>query len=176
MHKNSTQLSVVDGHIHFDNQYCCISSGAVRPELHRGSSAHLKVTGGQETYTEEEKRVLLQTSHINRKEYVPFMRVDLRECFKYSIPFTDKDGLLALSPKQKRDFGHWARPDEIYPEPKMVVGQHVDCLSIKQTVMYIIQIGLLISYVFFHTDVGTVRHHDLLIQLSNCFLPHHVKV
>lgn len=79
------------------------------------------------------------------------MSVDLRECFKYSIPFTDKDGLLALSPKQKRDFVRWARPDDINPEPKMVVGQHVDCLSIKQTVMYTIQIGLLILYLFFHT-------------------------
>jgi calpain-7 len=96
----------------------------------------LKVTGSQETYTEEEKRVLLQTSHINQKEYVPFMSVDLGECFKYPIPFTDKDGLLALSPKQQRDFGRWARPDDIYPEPKMVAGQHVNCMSIKQTVMY----------------------------------------
>ncbi|GFG37190.1 hypothetical protein Cfor_09323 [Coptotermes formosanus] len=111
------------------------NKGAVKPQLHRGSSAHLKVTGGQETYTEEEKRVLLQTSHVNQKEYVPFMSVDLRECFKYSIPFTDKDGFLPLSPKQKRDFGRWARPDEIYAEPKMVAGQHVDCLSIKQTIV-----------------------------------------
>jgi calpain-7 len=104
--------------------------------LHRGSSAHLKVTG-QETYTEEEKRVLLQTSHINQKEYVPFMNVDLGERFQYSLQFTDRDGHLALSPKQQRDFVRWARPDEIFSEPKMVIGQHVDCFSIKQTVRYI---------------------------------------
>lgn len=109
--------------------------GAGKAQLHRGSSAHLKVTGGQDTYTEEEKRVLLQTSHINRKEYVPFMRVDLEERFQYSLPFTDRDGHLALSPKQRRDFVRWARPDEIFPEPKMVIGQHVDCFSIKQTVV-----------------------------------------
>jgi hypothetical protein len=136
----------------------------------------LKVTGGQETYTEEEKRVLLQTSHVNQKEYVPFMSVDLRECFKYSIPFTDKDGFLPLSPKQKRDFGRWARPDEIYAEPKMVAGQHVDCLSIKQTVMYRTQTGLLISHLFCCTSMDTVRHHDLLMHLSKPFLPNQVKV
>lgn len=105
-----------------------------RPQLHRGSSAHLKVTG-QDTYTDEEKRVLLQTSHVNKKEYVPFMSVDLGERFQLSIPFTDKDGELALSPKQRRDFARWARPDEIFPEPKMVMGQNVDCFSIKQTVV-----------------------------------------
>ncbi|PSN42084.1 Calpain-7 [Blattella germanica] len=109
-------------------------STSSKPQLHRGSSAHLKVSG-QDTYTEEEKRVLLQTSHINRKEYVPFMSVDLGERFQLSIPFTDKEGRLALAPKQQRDFSRWARPDEICPEPKMVIGQHVDCFSIKQTVV-----------------------------------------
>ncbi|XP_067003093.2 calpain-7 isoform X2 [Anabrus simplex] len=111
------------------------AKGRERPQLHRGSSAHLKVTGGQDTYTEEEKRVLLQTSYINSKEYVPFMSVDLTERFQYAIPFTDKDGLLVLSPKQKRDFSRWARPDEFCEDPKLVVGQHVDCFSIKQTVV-----------------------------------------
>lgn len=50
-----------------------------RPTLHRGSSAHLKVTGGNVTYTEEEKRVLLLTSRINNIDYVPFMDIDLKE-------------------------------------------------------------------------------------------------
>lgn len=104
------------------------------PQLHRGSSAHLKVTG-QDTYTEEEKRVLLLTSNINGKEYVPFMSVDLSERFQYSLPYTDRDGALALSPKQRKDFARWARPEEFCPEPKMVVGTHVDCFSIKQTVI-----------------------------------------
>ena len=93
----------------------------------------MKVSG-QDTYTEEEKRVLLKTSSINQKEYVPFMSVDLGERFQLSIPFTDREGKLALSPKQQRDFSGWARPDEIFQEPKMVMGQHVDCFSIKQTV------------------------------------------
>lgn len=50
-----------------------------RPTLHRGSSAHLKVTGGAVTYTEEEKKVLLLTSRINNIDYVPFMDIDLKE-------------------------------------------------------------------------------------------------
>ncbi|XP_046484160.1 calpain-7 [Neodiprion pinetum] len=106
-----------------------------RPPLHRGSSAHLTVTGGSSTYTEEEKRVLLHTSHINNNKFVPFMSVDLSEKFQYAIPFTDKDGLLELDPKQKPDFSRWARPDELFPEPKMVAGPHVDYFSIKQTVV-----------------------------------------
>jgi len=65
------------------------------------------------------------------------MNVDLGERFQYSLQFTDRDGHLALSPKQQRDFVRWARPDEIFSEPKMVIGQHVDCFSIKQTVRYI---------------------------------------
>ncbi|KAK2578643.1 hypothetical protein KPH14_012135 [Odynerus spinipes] len=106
-----------------------------RPVLHRGSSAHLKVTGGSITYTEEEKKVLLHSSHINDKEFVPFMNVDLSERFQYAIPFTDKDGLLALAPEQKAAFARWCRPEEIFSEPKMVVGRYVDYLSIKQTVI-----------------------------------------
>lgn len=105
------------------------------PQLHRGSSAHLKVTGGQGTYTEEEKRVLLMTSHINRKEYVPFMSIDLGEKFQYPMSFTDRDGYLSLSPKQRRDFSHWARPEDISSNPKLIVNQFVDCFSIKQTIV-----------------------------------------
>ncbi|XP_018915585.2 calpain-7 [Bemisia tabaci] len=105
-----------------------------KPELHRGSSGHLKVVGS-DAYTEEEKKVLLATSFINRNEFVPFMKADLGERFQYAIPFTDKDGLLELSPKQKRDFDRWARPNEFCSDPKMVSGSQVDCFSIKQTVV-----------------------------------------
>ncbi|XP_023289870.1 calpain-7 isoform X2 [Orussus abietinus] len=106
-----------------------------KPQLHRGSSAHLKVVGGNSGYTEEEKRVLLHSSHINDNEFVPFMSVDLAEKFQYAIPFTDRDGLLELAPKQKPFFAHWCRPEELFSEPKMVVGSHVDYHSIKQTVV-----------------------------------------
>ncbi|XP_066592238.1 calpain-7-like isoform X2 [Prorops nasuta] len=106
-----------------------------KPPLHRGSSAHLKITGGSTNYTVEEKRVLLHSSHINDHEFVPFMNVDLAEKFQYTIQFTDKDGLLVLSPKQKPDFSKWCRPKEMFPEPRMVINHHVDYYSIKQTVV-----------------------------------------
>lgn len=102
--------------------------------LHRGSSSHLLVTGAG-TYTEEEERVLLITSNINRREYVPFMDIDLSEKFQYAIPFTDKDGYLALSPKQKKEFHRWVRPEEICGEACIIHGNCPDYLSIKQTVI-----------------------------------------
>ncbi|KAF7284586.1 hypothetical protein GWI33_021868 [Rhynchophorus ferrugineus] len=105
-----------------------------RPSLHRGSSAHLKVSG-QETYSDQEKAVLLYTSKINGIDYVPFMSVDLNERFQYSIPFTDKNGYLALSPKQKRDFYKFARLEELVPEPCVLQGNSPNYLSIKQTVI-----------------------------------------
>ncbi|XP_047358341.1 calpain-7-like isoform X2 [Vespa velutina] len=106
-----------------------------KPSLHRGSSAHLKIASGSTSYTEEEKKVLLHSSHINDKEFVPFMDVDLLERFQYAIPFTDKDGLLALAPKQKTTFARWCRPEELFSEPKMLMGHYVDYYSIKQTVI-----------------------------------------
>ncbi|XP_059480440.1 calpain-7-like [Neocloeon triangulifer] len=106
----------------------------VRPALHRGDSAHLVVTG-QSSYTREEKMVLERTSRINNNEFVPFMVVDLREQFRLTMPYTDKSGLLALSPKQIKNFARWARPDEISPAPVMVGQNGVDCWSIKQTVV-----------------------------------------
>lgn len=66
------------------------------------------------------------------------MNIDLAEKFQYHIPFTDKDGLLELAPNQKLDFSGWCRPEELYSEPKMVIGHHVDYYSIKQTVSNII--------------------------------------
>lgn len=62
------------------------------------------------------------------------MNVDLAERFQYAIPFTDKDGLLELAPKQKLDFARWCRPEELFSDPKMVVGPQVDYYSIKQNV------------------------------------------
>ncbi|CAL7935433.1 unnamed protein product [Xylocopa violacea] len=106
-----------------------------RPPLHRGSSAHLKVSGGSSNYTEEEKKVLFHSSHINDHEFVPFMSIDLTEKFQYAIPFTDKDGLLELAPKQKPDFARWCRPEELFSDPKMLKTHHVDYYSIKQTVV-----------------------------------------
>ncbi|KAL1494017.1 hypothetical protein ABEB36_009690 [Hypothenemus hampei] len=105
-----------------------------KPALHRGTSAHLQVTG-QDTYTNEEKAVLLHTSKINGRDYVPFMSVDLKERFQYSIPFTDKDGPLALAPKQKKEFYRFARIQELCQDPAIVHGTVPNYLYIKQTVI-----------------------------------------
>jgi len=37
---------------------------------------------------EEEKKVLLYSSHINENEFVPFMDIDLAKKSQYAIPFT----------------------------------------------------------------------------------------
>ena len=54
---------------------------------------------GSSSYSKEELTVLKLTSVINQREYVPFLSVDLNERFAYPLPFTDRHGLLALSPK-----------------------------------------------------------------------------
>ncbi|XP_023694824.1 calpain-7 [Paramormyrops kingsleyae] len=84
-------------------------------------------------YTAEEIEVLRTTSKINGIEYVPFMSVDLKERFAFPMPFSDKRGKLALSPKQKAIFSHWVRPDEISNNPTMIFT--VSSFSIKQTVV-----------------------------------------
>uniref|UniRef100_A0A8C5H0I9 Calpain catalytic domain-containing protein n=1 Tax=Gouania willdenowi TaxID=441366 RepID=A0A8C5H0I9_GOUWI len=84
-------------------------------------------------YTLEEIEVLRTTSKINCIAYVPFMSVDLKERFAFPVPFSDKLGKLALSPKQKAIFSHWVRPDEICNNPTMILS--VSSFSIKQTVV-----------------------------------------
>lgn len=102
------------------------------------SSQHLKPAlevSGKQTYSIEELRVLEYTSHINNLTFVPFMDVDLKEKFHYPLPYSDKDGLLELSPKQKRSLETWARIGELSSDPKLVAGSNVDFYSIKQTVV-----------------------------------------
>ena len=87
-------------------------------------------------YTEEEKKVLAKTSLINGREYVPFLSVDLKERFAFPMPFSDKDGLLSLAPKQKAKLVKWARPEEFMSNPFVIYS--ADCLSaflVKQTVV-----------------------------------------
>ncbi|XP_014018676.2 calpain-7 [Salmo salar] len=84
-------------------------------------------------YTSEEIEVLRSTSKINGIPFVPFMSVDLKERFAFPVPFSDKLGKLALSPKQRTIFSHWVRPDEICNNPTMILS--VSSFSIKQTVV-----------------------------------------
>ncbi|XP_018418260.1 PREDICTED: calpain-7 [Nanorana parkeri] len=87
----------------------------------------------RQRYTSEEIEVLRKTSKINGIEYVPFMSVDLKERFAFPMPYSDKYGKLALSPKQKAMFSRWMRPDEITNNPTMIYT--VSSFSIKQTIV-----------------------------------------
>ncbi|XP_072948969.1 calpain-7-like isoform X2 [Epargyreus clarus] len=106
-----------------------------KAHLQREQSVQLKVVSGKQVYTEEEKEVLRQTSNINNNCFLPFMDVDLSEKFQYAIPFEDRASELKLSSKQEQEFNRWVRPHEVSSDPKMIVGDHVDCFSIKQTVV-----------------------------------------
>ena len=87
----------------------------------------------KEPYTKEELDVLRFTSLINGREYVPFMSADLKERFSFPVPFSDKNGFLELSTKQKSRLGAWKRPDQFMSDPKMIMA--VSSLNIKQTVV-----------------------------------------
>uniref|UniRef100_A0A182QE17 Calpain catalytic domain-containing protein n=1 Tax=Anopheles farauti TaxID=69004 RepID=A0A182QE17_9DIPT len=108
------------------------SAGLASPSR---SGPALEISGSQRAYTNEEKKVLEHTSHINAKVYVPFMDIDLQEKFHFPMPFTDKDGPLELAPKQKRDFVKWVRVSELSENPQLIVGDHADFYSIRQTVV-----------------------------------------
>ena len=84
---------------------------------------------------EDEKKVLIKTSTINNNEYVPFMNIDLMERFQYAIPFSDPDGLLELSSKQKYDLGSWIRPKDICNSPCIFKNYPPNYLTIKQTIV-----------------------------------------
>ncbi|CAG9812881.1 unnamed protein product [Phaedon cochleariae] len=102
--------------------------------FHRASNVNLQ-GAGNDTYSDEEKEVLLFTSHINKRDYVPFMSIDLLEKFQYSMPFSDQAGFLTLAPKQKRDFYKFVRPEELCSDPCIVFGSVPNYLNIKQTVI-----------------------------------------
>ncbi|KAG8197420.1 hypothetical protein JTE90_014905 [Oedothorax gibbosus] len=88
---------------------------------------------GSGTYTKEEIAVLRTTSVVNGREYVPFMSIDLKERFAYPLPFSDKDGKLALSPKQRTSFSKWVRLEDISSKPVLI--EVIDCFSIRQTIV-----------------------------------------
>ncbi|GMT18944.1 hypothetical protein PFISCL1PPCAC_10241 [Pristionchus fissidentatus] len=86
-----------------------------------------------EGLTKLEQAVLRQTSLINGRSYVPFLSYDLREKFSFPMPFTDKDGHLTLTEKQKTRLKGWMRPDEFMEEPAII--RQIDSGTIKQTVV-----------------------------------------
>eukprot|EP00899_Mesostigma_viride_P008850 jgi/Mesvir1/17967/Mv22635-RA.3 len=114
-------------------------------------------------YTERELQVLRQTSRIGGKVYLPWMEGDGdvgADTARRPQPapeagagspgaaalFTDPDGLLPLSQKQRRHFGAWRRPSEIVKlaaarAPGMGGGigpcliQHVSAFAVTQTLV-----------------------------------------
>lgn len=85
-----------------------------------------------------EKKVLEKTSLINSRIFVPFLEIDAKEKFIFPIPFSDRDGLLELAPKQKREFHQWLRISELCEAPSIIIGSHPDFYAIKQTVLIFI--------------------------------------
>ena len=85
-----------------------------------------------DAFTKHEIDVLRRGSFINSRSYVPFFpEIDTKEKFFLPLPFTDKDGKLALSRSQQERFVRWARPDEIYENPTLMM--LVSSFSVKQT-------------------------------------------
>lgn len=106
-----------------------------KAHLQREQSVVQLRVSGKYTYTAEEKEVLRDTSNINNNCFLPFMDIDLSERFQYAIPFEDRASELKLSVKQEREFDCWVRPHEICADPKLIVNNHLDCFSIKQTIV-----------------------------------------
>lgn len=83
----------------------------------------------------DEKKVLEKTSLINSRIYVPFMEIDTKERFSFPIPFSDKDGMLELAPKQRKEFQGWIRISDLCENPTIILGPYADFFSIRQTVV-----------------------------------------
>ncbi|VDO03311.1 unnamed protein product [Rodentolepis nana] len=110
-----------------------ITSKSKIPTVRSSSLPHPKgPPGSRGNYTTEELNVLRKTSKINGREYLPFLdAIDSRERFAFPRPFTDSQGLLALSSKQQSSFVKWVRPSEFQNDPTMIVA--VSCFPIRQT-------------------------------------------
>lgn len=83
--------------------------------------------------TAKELEVLKKTSYINGKLFPPWLDIDLKERFAYPDYYSDKDGQLALSQKQRARFAKWLRPSELCENPEMIYA--ISSFSIKQTIV-----------------------------------------
>ncbi|CAB3402529.1 unnamed protein product [Caenorhabditis bovis] len=91
-------------------------------------------TKGGQKYTKEELAVLSTTSNINNRLYVPFHAYDKFNEFKgIAGKFTDPDGKISLTLKQKNRLKSWKRASELFENPCLI--QSIDSAAIKQTVI-----------------------------------------
>jgi calpain-7 len=98
------------------------------PQNPSGSS----ISTSNERFGKEEIAVLRRGSFINNREYVPFFpEIDSKEKFFFPIPFTHKEGKLALAASQRERFTAWVRPDEIFEKPTLMM--LISSFSVKQT-------------------------------------------
>mmetsp|Transcript_17511 Transcript_17511/g.38275 ORF Transcript_17511/g.38275 Transcript_17511/m.38275 type:complete len:823 (-) Transcript_17511:4358-6826(-) len=91
-------------------------------ELKR-QAAMKEVSSKHMLYTKDELEVLRESSTINGKLFVPFIPDDVkRELYEFDKPFTDPDGKLQLSEKQRSLFGSWVRASKLLGRnPQMIV-------------------------------------------------------
>ena len=78
--------------------------------------------------------MLARGSKIDGRTYYPWLDDGSRERFHSATPWEDPEGLLRLSPEQRKHFGRWARPSQFMRgEPKMIY--LVSAASITQTII-----------------------------------------
>ncbi|KAJ1999765.1 cysteine protease [Coemansia thaxteri] len=83
-----------------------------------GGSTH-SASSSAARLTAEETTVVRHTSYINGLTFLPWLDHDSNERFDQSDYFTDKDGLLTLSPKQQRKLWKWRRASQVYNKPQV---------------------------------------------------------
>ncbi|PIA18440.1 cysteine proteinase, partial [Coemansia reversa NRRL 1564] len=86
-----------------------------------------------ERLTTEETQVIKTTSHLNGLIFLPWLDHDSGERFDQQEYFTDKDGLLSLSPKQQRKLQEWRRASQIFGRAP-IFGQQGCAHIVQETV------------------------------------------
>lgn len=123
--------------------------------------------GASDMLTAAEKRVLVGTSRVNGKLYLPFMRADLGEPFALPGRWCDPDGLLELSDKQRASFARWARPSELWSgaqSPRML--DAVTPYTIRQTIITDCSFVAAMSVAAYHQ-----RLHPARRLITSCMYP-----